>query len=226
MLVSAPAGGFDANHSKVCRVAVLRSVGRRLVPRVVEATLVPTGLFYVFLVTVGSTAAIIAALVWAFGAISYRRITQKPVSGLLVLSAVGLGVRSIFVMLSGSTFVYFAGPIGTTLALAAVFMFSVVVGKPLVARLAGDFCPMAPDVAERPQVVRLLSALTVLWACVHLVSAAVTLSMLLSVQVATYVMLKTAASFVLTGAAIVFTVLWSVRIANRENLMFAAIPAI
>lgn len=225
LLVSAPYGAFEAHHSLVSRVAVLRSVGRRLVPRLIEATLIPTVLFYVFLMTIGSGAAIGAALSWSYGVIAYRLVTGRPISGLLVLGAIGLGVRSVFVFFSGSTFMYFVQPIGTTLALAAVFLCTVFVGKPLIARLATDFCPMAPDVAARPQVTRLLRALTVLWACVHLFSAAVTLSMLLSVRISTYVVLKTAASLVITTAAVVWTVLWSVRVAHRENLVFAAIPA-
>ena len=43
-----------------------------------------------------------------------------------------------------------------------------------VGRMAVDFCPIAPEVAARPGVVRLFTGLTALWAGVNLASAATT----------------------------------------------------
>jgi len=88
---------------------------------------------------------------------------------------IGLTVKTLVGILSGSTFVHFAQPIATTLALAAVFLGSVAFGRPLVARIAHDFCPIAPEVASRPAVRRLFIGLTVLWAVVQLCTAGATL---------------------------------------------------
>jgi hypothetical protein len=43
--------------------------------------------------------------------------------------------------------------------------------EPVISRLAHDFCPLAPDIARRPGVVRLFTGLTVLWAGAHLLTA-------------------------------------------------------
>ncbi len=221
MLVRASA---DANtrHTAVRRVAVLKDVGRRLVPRVFEATFMPAALFYVFLSAVGSGAAILAALCWSYGAIAIRIVTGRPISGLLMLSALGLGMRTLFALMSDSTFVYFVQPIATTLALAGIFFGSVVIGRPLITRFARDFCPMAPDVVTRPNVTRLMSGLTILWACVHLVTAATTFGLLVTLPVTSYIVLKTTICLGITVAAVVLTVMWSVRVAQGENLVFAS----
>jgi len=98
---------------------------------------------------------------------------------------------------------------------------SVLAGKPVIARLAHDFCPIAPEVAERPAVIRLFAGLTVLWAGVHLLTAAATLGLLVSLPVPIFVLLKTASGLGITCAAIVITVSWALRTVKREQLVFA-----
>ena len=221
MLVGAPADA-NAPHTVVRRVAVLKDVGRRLVPRVFEATFMPAALFYVFLGAIGWGAAILAALCWSYGAIALRLLLGRPISGLLMLSALGLGVRTLFAVASASSFVYFVQPVATTLALAAIFFGSVIAGRPLIARLAHDFCPMSADVVARPKVTRLMSGLTILWACVHLVTAATTFGLLVTLPVTSYIVFKTTICLGITVAAVVLTVVWSVRVAHGEDLVFAS----
>ena len=124
---------------------------------------------------------------------------------------------------SGSTFTYFLQPIATTVVLAMVFLGSVVIGRPVIARLAHDFCPISPEVARRPRVMRLFAGLTILWACVHVLSALTTFGMLVSLPVPLFVAVKTMSSFGLTAAAIVITVVWALRTAHQEELVFASL---
>jgi hypothetical protein len=65
--------------------------------------------------------------------------------------------------------------------------------------------------------------LTVLWAGVHLLTAATTFGLLVSLPTSTFVALKTLVSLSITVGAIVFTVSASIRIARAENLVFASI---
>jgi hypothetical protein len=134
---------------------------------------------------------------------------------------IGLTVKTLVGILSGSTFVHFAQPIATTLALAAVFLGSVAFGRPLVARIAHDFCPIAPEVASRPAVRRLFIGLTVLWAVVQLCTAGATLGLLLSMPTTLFVVLKPAASLAISAAAIAVTVCWALRTAHDEDIVFA-----
>jgi hypothetical protein len=161
------------------------------------------------------------ALTWAYVAVLRRVLAGRPVPALLVLATLGLTVRTVVGLASGSTFAYFVQPVATTVALAAVFLGSVLIGRPVIGHLAHDFCPITPEVADRPAVVRLFAGLTVLWAGVHLVTAAATLSMLVSMPVTTFVAVKTVACLAITGGAVVITIWWALRTARREGLIFA-----
>jgi hypothetical protein len=206
------------------KLSVVKAVVRRMVPYLVEATLIPTALFYVFLITFGLEWAILAALGWTYAAVGRRIFTGRPVPGLLVLATLGISVRTVIYLLSGSDFVYFFQPIMRTVATAAVFALSVCIGRPLIARFAADFCPLSPDVQIRPAVVQLFRRLTYLWAAVNAIVAAATLTLLLTVPLAVFVGTAPVSAWVITGTGVVLTVSDSVRTARREGLHTAVAP--
>ena len=77
------------------KVSVVRAVGRRMVPYVIEATLIPTVLFYAFLITFELKWAIVAALGWTYAALGRRIVSGRPIPGLLVLATLGISVRTV-----------------------------------------------------------------------------------------------------------------------------------
>jgi uncharacterized membrane protein len=204
---------------------VLGGLARRSLPHILEATLVPTVIFYVLLVTIGSGAAMVGVLCWTFIAVARRVARRRAIPAILMLATIGLTMRTLIALVSGSTFAYFIQPIGTTVVLAAVFGGSVIIGRPVIARFASDFCHLAPGIADRPRVVRLFRGLTLLWAGVHIVTSVATFAMLVSLPTATYVLLKTVACLSITVMAIVLTVSCAIRTAQREDLVFAAVIA-
>jgi len=213
----------EGSNVALSKLRVLKMVGRRSLPALIEATLLPSVLFYLFLMTVGSTAAMLAALTWGYGSVLRRLVSGQRVPGVLQLAVAGLTVRTI-VGLSTGTFLYFLQPVATTLALSLVFLGSLWWGQPMIARMASDFCPLDSEISGRPAVVRLFSGLTLMWAGVHLISAGTTFALLVSLPTATFVAIKTVVSLAITISAIVMTVSWALRIAHAENLVFA--PAI
>jgi hypothetical protein len=219
MLV-ARSGARDAPPSVISRWNVLRVVGRRALPTVMEATIIPSILFYAFLVRYGAPPAMLAALGWSYGSVGRRLVTGRAVPGLLQLGLAGLTVRTVVGLVSG-TFMYFLQPIATTLVLATLFLVTLRFGRPMIARLASDFCPLHPDIAARPAVVRLFSRLTLLWAGVQLLSAVSTFMMLTTLPTTVFVPLKTVVSLTITVGAVVWTVTRAMRTAHAENLMFA-----
>ncbi|MGZ4675691.1 MAG: VC0807 family protein [Acidimicrobiia bacterium] len=199
---------------------VLTAVLRRGVPNLVEATLVPTVLFLSAGALWSPGVAMAVVLVWGFGAIGRRLVLRRRVPALLGLATVGLTVRTVVGLASGSTFAYFVQPVATTVALAAIFAGSVLVGRPVIARLAHDFVPLGPDVAERPAVAQLFAGLTMLWAGVHVLTAATTFSLLVTLPVPAFVALKTVACAAITVGAIAITVVMALRTARAEQLVF------
>jgi hypothetical protein len=200
---------------------VLLALARRSLPHVLEATLVPAVISYVLLLTVGAGAAMVAVLAWTYIAVGRRVARGVAIPSILMLATIGLTMRTMIGVASGSTFAYFVQPVATTVVLAAVFAGSVVIGRPVIGRVASDFCHLAPEVAARPGIVRLFEGLTLLWAGVHFLTAATTFGMLVSMSPANYVALKTVTCLAITVAAIVLTVSCSIRTARSENLVLA-----
>ena len=201
---------------------MLEVVGRRSLPSLIEATIIPAILFYVFFVMLGPTPAMLAVLTWSYGAVLRRLAGGHGVPGVLQLAVIGLTVRTIVGIMSG-TFMYFLQPVATTVALAFVFLASLRFGKPIIARMASDFCPLSPEIACRPGVIRLFSGLTLFWAGVHLLSAATTFSLLVLLSTPTFVAVRSFVSLAITISAVVLTVSWSIRTARAENLVFARV---
>ena len=206
------------------KLSVVTAVTRRMVPYLVEATLIPTALFYTFLITFGLRSAIVAALAWTYSAVGRRLLRGRPVPGLLVLATVGISVRTTIFMLSDNHVVYFLQPIMRTVATAALLAVSVVIGRPLIARFANDFCPLTPDVQCRPAIVRLFRRLTSLWAGINAITAATSLTLLLTVPVGVFVGVATVSAWVVTCTGVVLTVSDSVRTARCEGLATAVAP--
>lgn len=210
-----------APHTGLPRRHVLTAVARRGLPGIIEASLVPSAIFLLVTGAYGATTAMIAVLVWGYASMLRRVLRGREVPTLLVLAMAGLTVKTLVGVVSGSTFAYFLQPVATTSAIGAVFLASVFVRRPLVARIAHDFCPISPEVAARPAVVRLFAGLTVLWATVQLVNAGATLGMLFSLPTTLFVVVKPVASLALSAAAVTVTVCWALRTAHREQLVFA-----
>jgi hypothetical protein len=183
------------------------------------ACIVPAVLFYVALVTIGITAAVVVALMWTYGAIAWRWATKRPMSGLLILTVSVMTIRTAFTLATGDTFVYFLQPIVSDGLVAAIFLVSLATARPVVARLAADFYPIDVDVARRPRIRRLFWHLTLMWAVVGLAKGGVGLWLLQSQSLVDFVLIKNVAVISLTGAAVVVTVWASLTVARKEGLL-------
>jgi uncharacterized membrane protein len=201
------------------RSSVALAVVRRAGPHVIEASLIPTALFYCCLVFINLGAAFVGAVVWLYTAVLYRVARRRPVPPLLVLGAIGITVRTAIAVASGSTFFYFAQPILSSVVMAVVFLTSVVVGRPMVERLALEFWPLTPETIARPAVSKLLRGLTFWWAGVNLAIGAATMTLLLLVPMSAYVALKQVVGLGITGVGIAVTIDRALRTARREGLI-------
>jgi len=206
------------------RRRVVGAVARRLMPYLVEATIIPTALFYVLLVLGDMRWALAGALIWSYGAVVRRAVGDRPVPALLILATLGITVRTIVYLLSSNDFVYFVQPILRTTLTGVLFALSVAAGRPLIARFANDFCPLAPDVRRRPGIRRLFKRLTILWALVNVLAAGSSLLLLLTVPVSVFVVTAAVSAWIVTCSGIVMTVADSVATARREGLITALSP--
>jgi hypothetical protein len=213
-----------SSHGTPSKRCVLVAVLRRLTPDLIEASVIPTALFTLTFLTIGTVAAYAVALAWTYLAIGRRVYAGRPVPTLVLLASIGITLRTVLALASGSTFVYFAQPVLGKIALSAVLMASIITGRPLVTRFAHDFCRMSPEIDTRPAIVQLYRRLTYLWVLVNLAAAAVTVTLLLTTRASVFVTVKPLAGGTLTALGVALTVSASVRAARSEGL-FATVSA-
>ena len=220
--------------AEMSRAAVFVSVVRRSGPHLLEASVIPTALFYGCLVIAGLGTAYAAAVLWLYASVGLRLVRKQPIPPLLVLGVIGITVRTTVAIASGSSFFYFAQPALNSVVMTAVFLISVVVGRPLIEQLALEFWPLTPELLALPSVSRLLRGLTFLWAAVNFAIGATTVTLLLCLPLATYVAAKQIASLAITGLGIAITIDRSLRVARQEGYVvepdvaprFAGLPAV
>lgn len=195
-------------HRHVIELPSIRSLVENAGRVLLEATVIPLGLFYLFLHFVGVWGAVAAALAWSYTGIVRRLVTHQPIPGMLLLGALLLTARSIVTVLTGSMFLYFLQPTLGTFLVAGLFLASVPLGRPLTERLARDFCPMPEGLLGTQRLRTFFLRISLLWGLVYCTNGAATLWLLLTRSVGEYLLVKTVASASLTALAIGASYLW------------------
>jgi len=209
----------DDRLQELSKRSVLVTVIRRGGPKILEASVLPALLFWVCLVFGSLGLAYAAAVAWLYGSLAQRLVRRQRVSQLLVLSVIGITIRTTVAVASGSSFMYFAQPILGTVVTGGVFLASLIGGRPLIARLADDFWPVTAEMHQNPRIASLFRGLTILWAGAHLAIATITLVLLLWLPLHTFVLAKQLSGWGITCSAIALTIGWSHRTACREGLV-------
>jgi intracellular septation protein A len=180
----------------------LTALARHATPHILEATLIPLALFYGGLRLVGLWGALIAALLWSYSSLLRRLLTRRRVPGMLLLGIVGLTARTGLALATGSAFLYFLQPTLGTGLVATIFIGSTVLGRPLAMKLANDFMPLPESLLAHAGVRRFFHRISLLWAGVFLVNAGISLWLLVSQSLATFLWTRTLTSAVLTVGAV------------------------
>ncbi len=178
--------------------SLVTHAGRHLL----EATIAPLVLFYATLHLLGLRGALVAGLVWSYSALLRRVVTRQRIPGVLVIGIVLLTLRTLLAWVTGSVFLYLLQPTLGTFLVAGLFLASVAARRPLAERLASDFLPLPDSLLANGRMSRFFAGISLLWAAVYLINGAATLALLLSSTVGVFLVAKTAASAVLTVAAV------------------------
>jgi hypothetical protein len=195
---------------------------------VVDASLAPAAIFWVVLRLAGFKGALVAALAWSCLATVRRLLRRERVPAVLVLGLGLLVLRTAVSFVTGSAFIYFAQPTAATVGVALVFMASAFIRRPVVERLAHDFCPLDPDVMGSAVVRRFFLRVSLLWGTILLVNAGFVLWLLVRTSLAAFVWERTMVTWALMGGGIVLSTLWFVRTLKRAGITvrFGGVPAL
>lgn len=196
----------------------LRAILGRVALSLLIACVIPGVVFYTCYLLVGVWPAILAALCWSYAAIAFRALTGRRTSGMLLLTAVVLTLRTVVALLAHSTFIYFLQPVLSDLVVGSLFLLSLLTARPVVARLAGDFYPLTAEISARPAICLLFRRLTLFWALVCLGKATVVLWLLLSQPLPTFILARAVTVPTTNVVAIALTILAATAVARREGL--------
>jgi hypothetical protein len=198
-----------------CLRAVLRRVGLNLL----VACVIPGIIFYSLFLAFGVWPAIVGGLAWSYGAITFRALTGRRTSGMLLITAGVLTLRTIVALAAQSTFIYFLQPVLTDLLIGTTFLVSALTMRPVVARLAGDFYPLTDELHARPGIRRLFRRLTLLWAAALLSKAVVVFILLETQPLGTFVLAKGIVVPLTNVTCIGLTVVVATAVARHEGLL-------
>jgi hypothetical protein len=200
-----------------------RQTLRHALPNVIEGKIVPVVLFLGLLQLAGTTPALIGALGWTLLALARRQYRRERASGLLILTTLGLTARTIAALATGSLVVYFIQPTAATGLVAAAFVGSVLLGRPLVERLITDMCPIDDETRAHPALRRFFSHASLWWGFTSAINFAITLWLLLSHSPTTFVLVKSFLGPVTTTLTLAVAYLWFRGLMARSGMrvMFA-----
>jgi len=201
----------------IVRLPSLRRLTRRALAHLIEAAVVPAVTFYVVMVCVNLRWAAIAGLGWAYLTMAVRLVRKKRVPGLVALSAVVFTARAAIAFATNSAFLYFLQPSLGTLCLAGLCAASIT-GRPLMHRLAEDFCTMPASLSAHPRIQRFFVRLTLLWSLLLTINAVGTILLLMHESVGMFLALRTVASYGLVGSGALASYLWFSRTIRGGNI--------
>lgn len=197
----------------------LGAVARRSAVTLTIGCVVPGVMFYLLFALAGVWTAMLTTLAWSYAALAWRAMSGRRTSALLVLTTAVLTGRTAVALVTESPFVYFLQPVITDGLLAAAFVASLVVGRPIAGRLAGDFYPVDTELSARRRVARLFSGLTLMWGALWLVKSAVGLWLLLTLDLDTFVPLKAGVVLAINVTSAAITLAAVAHVARRERLL-------
>lgn len=200
---------------------------RHALPRFLEGVLAPVAVFYLALLVLGQTGAVIVAVLWVFGGIALRLVRRGPVPGTLMLAALGVSARAALAFGTGNPKLFFLQPTLGTLLVSAVFLASVPLGRPMAQKVATDLVPLPDAFLAHGRVRRFFLRLSLLWALVFFANAAFSLWLLWHESLETFLWLRTSVVGVVWVAAGAVSLLGFRRIVERvggEVVVPAALP--
>ena len=139
---------------------------------ITETVLIPTALLAVLLHESGLLVAFAAALGWCYLAVAVRWVIGRRLPGTLMLYVGMLTGRASVALWMSSAVVFLLQPVLGSLFMAALFVGSAVLGRPVTVRLARDFVAVPAHILGRPRVRRMFRDVAVLWGLSRVLDAA------------------------------------------------------
>jgi hypothetical protein len=179
-----------------------RAIVRRAGTTVLLVSLLPMAVFYVSMAVAGVRTAVLVTVAWYYAGLLLQVMRRRPVLAAAMLGAGLLSIRAVIMFITGSAFLYFLQPVAGTIATATAIAMTSLAGRPILDRLAHEFCPFPAELSERLRRRGFFSYLSIVWSATYFVNALGTVWLLTSSSIKGFIVLKTVLSPLVTGVAI------------------------
>ena len=197
-----------ARPAQVIDLPGWRPIVRQVFTTLALVSALPMAVFYTTMTLYGLRAAALATVSLYYGALLLKVLRHKPILAAALLTAGLLSIRTVVMFLTGSAFIYFLQPVAGTVALATVIAASALAGRPVLDRLAHEFCPFPAELSDRLRKQGFFSRLSAVWSIAYLINAVGTIWLLRSMSVGGFVVLKSVLGPALTITAVAASLLY------------------
>jgi hypothetical protein len=223
-----PAGSADHPHTLgnaaaravqhvIVELPPLRPALLRATRLLAETVLIPTALLAILLHVSGLVVAFAAALGWVYLTVAVRWFAGRRMPGTLMLCVTMLTGRACIALWLSSAVVYLIQPVLGSIFMAAIFMGSAILGRPLTLRLARDFVHLPKHVLDRHRVQKMFRDVAILWGLSRIVDAAVNYGFL-RIGVDSGLMARGVISPVLTVLTVAVCAYWGKRCLHLDGI--------
>jgi hypothetical protein len=198
----------------VIEIGALRPALTRAARLFAETVLVPTGLLYLLLHTAGLVPALAAVLGWCALTVTLRWIAGRHLPGTLLVCAGSLCARATVALALSSALVYLVQPVIGSLFMAALFLGSALLGRPITMRLARDFVALPVHLLHHRGLQRVFTQTAALWGLGRLIDAGMSIGFL-RMGLDAALLSRGLLSGVLTALMVVVCAAWGIRCLRR-----------
>jgi len=179
-----------------------------------ETVLVPTALLYLLLHTAGLLPALVAVIGWSVITVTIRWVSGRHLPGTLLVCAGAMIARASVALALSSALVYFVQPVIASVFMAALFLGSALLGRPITKRLARDFVALPAHLRHHPGLHKVFVQTAALWGIGRLVDAGMSMGFLhLGLDAA--VLSRGVFSGILTAVMVAVCAGWGIRALRR-----------
>jgi hypothetical protein len=162
-------GAEPEYHHHVVELAKLKPTLFRAALLLLETAVIPTLLLYACTVTVGSMWGLVAVFGWCALTVGARMTMRQRVPSMLLFAVGGLVGRTTLALLFSNVYVFLFQPILGSLCMAALFLGSAAIGKPVTVPLARDFVALPAHLFGDRRVRRIFINVSLIWGVSRLV---------------------------------------------------------
>jgi hypothetical protein len=189
-----------------------------------EAGIIPSALLIVLLNVVGLFASVAVAIGWVLLATCLRWLFSRELPGTLLLCVMMLTGRMLVALATGSAFIYMLQPILGSGLMAALFLGSAALGRPVTLRLARDFLTIPAHITDRHDVRRMFSQVALVWGVSRLLDALLSVGSLQLGGIQGGLMARGVLSPTLTVLTVVVSAAWGWRSLHRNGIHLRLVP--